>query len=117
MKIKQYCKKRTDLKIPKVLEARAEGTGRVSKRENAVEKSTKGNSWETNEERVKSLEFGLRGYRQPGGCIYKGFNKEFDPGSGRTLAARLTHASRTEFMGQILRVIEHKLSGGRVSNT
>ena len=23
-------------------------------------------------------------------------NKEFDPGSGRTLAARLTHASRTE---------------------
>ena len=28
--------------------------------------------------------------------IYKGFNKEFDPGSGRTLAARLTHASRTE---------------------
>jgi len=44
LKIKQYCKKRTDLKIPKVLEARAEGTGRVSKRENAVEKSTKGNS-------------------------------------------------------------------------
>ena len=27
--------------------------------------------------------------------IYK-LNKEFDPGSGRTLAARLTHASRTE---------------------
>ena len=26
----------------------------------------------------------------------KGFNEEFDPGSGRTLAARLTHASRTE---------------------
>ena len=24
------------------------------------------------------------------------FYKEFDPGSGRTLAARLTHASRTE---------------------
>jgi len=24
------------------------------------------------------------------------FDKEFDPGSGRTLAARLTHASRTE---------------------
>ena len=23
-------------------------------------------------------------------------NKEFDPGSGRTLAARLTHASRTD---------------------
>ena len=23
-------------------------------------------------------------------------DKEFDPGSGRTLAARLTHASRTE---------------------
>ena len=27
----------------------------------------------------------------------KGFNKEFDPGSGLTLAARLTHASRTKF--------------------
>ena len=24
------------------------------------------------------------------------YHKEFDPGSGRTLAARLTHASRTE---------------------
>ena len=24
--------------------------------------------------------------------------REFDPGSGRTLAARLTHASRTDFM-------------------
>ena len=30
-----------------------------------------------------------------GSDIYN-FNKEFDPGSGRTLAARLTHASRTE---------------------
>ena len=29
-----------------------------------------------------------------------GFNKEFDPGSGRTLAARLTHASRTEIYQQ-----------------
>ena len=28
----------------------------------------------------------------------KGFNEEFDPGSGRTLAARLTHASRTELI-------------------
>ena len=27
------------------------------------------------------------------------FYKEFDPGSGRTLAARLTHASRTENLG------------------
>ena len=41
------------------------------------------------------------------------FNKEFDPGSGRTLAARLTHASRTEFIGACF----IKLSGGRVSNT
>ena len=28
------------------------------------------------------------------------FNEEFDPGSGRTLAARLTHASRTELYRQ-----------------
>ena len=39
--------------------------------------------------------------------------KEFDPGSGRTLAARLTHASRTEM---IKACFDH-LSGGRVSNT
>ena len=34
------------------------------------------------------------------------FNGEFDPGSGRTLAACLTHASRTNL----------RVSGGRVSN-
>jgi hypothetical protein len=34
---------------------------------------------------------------------------EFDPGSGQTLAACLTHASRT--------VLLRKNSGGRVSNT
>ena len=28
--------------------------------------------------------------------------KEFDPGSGRTLAARLTHASRTEIFESLL---------------
>ena len=38
--------------------------------------------------------------------------KEFDPGSGRTLAARLTHASRTE----LERACFFKLSGERVSN-
>ncbi|MNE47857.1 hypothetical protein D3C80_1422830 [compost metagenome] len=36
---------------------------------------------------------------------------EFDPGSGRTLAACLIHASRAEF------ILRGKLSGGRVSNT
>ena len=40
-------------------------------------------------------------------------NEEFDPGSGRTLAARLTHASRTETSLACFRC----LSGGRVSNT
>ena len=43
--------------------------------------------------------------------------KEFDPGSGRTLAARLTHASRTEITGGSFRMEACKLSGGRVSNT
>ena len=37
--------------------------------------------------------------------------EEFDPGSGRTLAACLTHASRTD---SILRM---RVSGARVSNT
>ena len=45
------------------------------------------------------------------------FDQEFDPGSGRTLAARLTHASRTEFWIGSFRMEETKLSGGRVSNT
>ena len=30
--------------------------------------------------------------------LYIQLYKEFDPGSGRTLAARLTHASRTEII-------------------
>ena len=39
------------------------------------------------------------------------FNGEFDPGSGRTLAACLTHASRT------VRPFRGYTSGERVSNT
>jgi hypothetical protein len=35
-----------------------------------------------------------------GGCL--NINGEFDPGSGRTLAACLTHASRTVMMGLAL---------------
>ena len=42
--------------------------------------------------------------------IFMIFHGEFDPGSGLTLAACLTHASRTDFN---LRV---KVSGARVSN-
>ena len=41
---------------------------------------------------------------------------EFDPGSGWTLAACLTHASRTEFICGSFRMEGYKLSGGRVSN-
>ncbi len=40
-------------------------------------------------------------------------NGEFDPGSGRTLAACLTHASRTVNLGACFEGI----SGERVSNT
>ena len=43
--------------------------------------------------------------------VYMAFNGEFDPGSGRTLAACLTHASRTE------RPACGYSSGERVSNT
>ena len=42
--------------------------------------------------------------------------REFDPGSGWTLAACLTHASRTELFEEILRDGIFQLSGGRVSN-
>ena len=41
------------------------------------------------------------------------FYGEFDPGSGRTLAACLIHASRAELM---MKLAIHKSSGGRVSN-
>ena len=41
---------------------------------------------------------------------------EFDPGSGRTLAACLTHASRTDFISGSFRMEANKVSGGRVSN-
>ena len=48
------------------------------------------------------------------------FNREFDPGSGRTLAACLTHASRTKLLRWIdislLKDFLVMLSGGRVSN-
>ena len=44
------------------------------------------------------------------------FNKEFDPGSGRTLAARLKHASRTENIFGTFRREGYNFSGGRVSN-
>ena len=44
------------------------------------------------------------------------FNQEFDPGSGLTLAACLTHASRARIKGMILRMNFFKDSGGRVSN-
>ena len=40
-------------------------------------------------------------------------NGEFDPGSGRTLAACLTHASRTE---DTKKLANHILSGGRGRN-
>ena len=42
----------------------------------------------------------------------KDFTQEFDPGSGRTLAACLTHASRTESVEGN----GSALSGGRVRN-
>ena len=35
--------------------------------------------------------------KRKAGIEVKDFNGEFDPGSGRTLAACLTHASRTGF--------------------
>ena len=42
--------------------------------------------------------------------------REFDPGSGWTLAACITHSSRTELFWLILREALRQLSGGRVSN-
>ena len=45
----------------------------------------------------KSVERDWTGFLQRKLKRYK-LTKEFDPGSGRTLAARLTHASRTELL-------------------
>lgn len=55
------------------------------------------------------LRFGRFGVRPPGGR--SDLDGEFDPGSGRTLAACLTHASRAE------RPLRGYSSGERVSNT
>ena len=49
--------------------------------------------------------------RSLGIVVSQVFYGEFDPGSGRTLAACLTHASRTE------RLLRGYSSGERVSNT
>jgi hypothetical protein len=46
-----------------------------------------------------------------GWCRYQVLFGEFDPGSGRTLAACLTHASRTDHCFRVV------VSGERVSNT
>jgi len=46
--------------------------------------------------------------------VLKNFNGEFDPGSGRTLAVCLTHASRTR---SYFCLQEYDCSGGRVRNT
>ena len=45
--------------------------------------------------------------------FFRFFSGEFDPGSGRTLAACLTHASRTLKLG----ACTGWMSGERVSNT
>ena len=45
------------------------------------------------------------------------FIGEFDPGSGRTLAACLIHASRAQEASRSLRGDACGMSGGRVSNT
>ena len=53
-----------------------------------------GQSKELNSSRCLPMEIG--GYTN---------TKEFDPGSGRTLAARLTHASRTELRSLLLNLV------------
>ena len=49
----------------------------------------------------------------PGTVYIKGLNREFDPGSGRTLAACLTHASRTEIFRSLL--LDILVADGRVT--
>ena len=60
------------------------------------------------------LESDLKDYIRFGG--YDMIYREFDPGSGWTLAACLTHASRTELFRWSFRMDPAQLSGGRVSN-
>ena len=53
------------------------------------------------------------GSGEPEAVYIKGLNREFDPGSGRTLAACLTHASRTEIFGSLL--LDILVADGRVT--
>ena len=63
---------------------------------------------------MSAIKIELRAYLKkikPASAVLIQFFREFDPGSGRTLAACLTHASRASG------VLRNKASGGRVSNT
>ena len=51
-----------------------------------------------------------KGFSLPSGKIRYNFFREFDPGSGLTLAACITHSSRT------VKSLRGRISGGRVSN-
>ena len=69
---------------------------------------------------MSAIKIELRAYLKkikPALAVLIQFFREFDPGSGRTLAACLTHASRTETLETRISVQVFKfLSGGRVSN-
>ena len=69
---------------------------------------------------INSVEYKLRYSNETAFKSRKALNTnfywEFDPGSGRTLAVCLTHASRTRRDGMILRENEILESGERVSN-
>ena len=100
LKIEQWLneyKPKEDPEIPRGAEMRTNGK---------KEAQAKSKKWQCQQKLInqfykKLIKQFLRVYRMmltatKVALIYK-LNKEFDPGSGRTLAARLTHASRTEF--------------------
>ena len=89
MKIKQRREKERDPKIPKEGRLR----DRISKRKKYFKKRQKRKR--KSKERAKQRLWKLV-RANPRGCVLIQIFREFDPGSGRTLAACLTHASRTD---------------------
>ena len=65
-----------------------------------IELRSQGKDWKTEKSQFERT--GQDDLKQTKVCIKYKLTKEFDPGSGRTLAARLTHASRTELNESLL---------------
>ena len=108
--LKRAAKRRVPCKLNNEKHAKCKHLGQIKQVVFCDERITANeNSWVYSSGKTRKRLYVLQ-------STYDTIHREFDPGSGRTLAACLTHASRTELIGSRLRPSEFKFSGGRVSN-